>query len=141
MAKPVEVGGFDFRFECVSGCTECCTKSGYVYVTANDIETASKYLNISKLEFNQSYCERVDGELRLSKPADHDCHFLDGDGCAIHAAKPLQCRTFPYWPELVDRKRNWKRTAQYCPGIGQGSIVPIDEIRAAAQSCRDEFPE
>jgi len=141
MPKPVVVGDFEFRFECVSGCTACCTRSGHVYVTGEDAHSASKYLQISELEFTEKYCEQEDGELRLSNKLDVDCHFLEENGCSIHPAKPLQCRTFPYWPELVDRRRNWRRTARSCPGIGEGPLVRIEEIRAQAEAYRDAFPE
>ena len=87
------------------------------------------------------YCEQVGGEMRLSNPLDVDCHFLEENGCSIHHAKPLQCRTFPYWPELVDRKRNWKSAARFCPGIGEGPLVQIEQVRAQAEACGDAFPK
>jgi hypothetical protein len=52
----------------------------------------------------------------------------------------LQCRTFPFWPELVDDKRQWLKTAAWCPGIGKGPLVKIETARAIAQTMRDGNP-
>ncbi len=40
--------------------------------------------------------------MRLRVPRRSHCHFLFDGGCAIHPAKPTQCRIFPFWPELVE---------------------------------------
>ena len=63
--------------------------------------------------------------MRFRKPPEKQCPFLEGHGCSIHPAKPTQCRTFPFWPELVESKREWNRTGKYCPGIGKGPLIQI----------------
>ena len=35
------------------------------------------------------------------------CVFLSEGRCTIHSVRPTQCRTFPYWPELINR-RSWR---------------------------------
>lgn len=37
------------------------------------------------------------------------CIFLEEDGktCSIYQHRPTQCRTFPYWPSLLDNRTNW----------------------------------
>ncbi len=52
---------------------------------------------------------------RLRTPRDAPCGFLRDDGCSIHPAKPTQCRIFPFWPELVEDKAEWHKTADWCP--------------------------
>jgi hypothetical protein len=33
---------------------------------------------------------------------------------------------------LVESKREWKKTAAYCPGIGKGALVQIETARELA---------
>jgi Fe-S-cluster containining protein len=68
------------------------------------------------------------------------CHFLVDGGCSIHAVKPTQCRVFPFWPELVDDKREWRKTAAWCPGIGKGELVQIEAASERAREMREEYP-
>lgn len=141
LKKAVEVGSFNFRFECQTGCTNCCTQPGEVYLSEDDVTRAAEYLAAGEQEFREAYCDLDSGgDLRLTTPPDKACHFLLEGACSIHEAKPLQCRAFPFWPEHVGHKRAWKRLSGHCPGIGVGAIVPLDEVRAMAQACEDALP-
>jgi Fe-S-cluster containining protein len=79
--------------------------------------------------------------MRFRKPRDKQCPFLLAGGCGIHPAKPTQCRTFPFWPELVESRAAWKRTARFCPGIGKGELVQIETARERAAEMREAYPE
>ena len=83
-------------------------------------------------EFERRYVYRTRHLLRLRVPRQQQCHFLREGGCSIHAVKPVQCRIFPFWPELVESKREWKKTAAYCPGMGKGKLVQIETARKLA---------
>jgi hypothetical protein len=41
---------------------------------------------------------------------------------------------------MVDSKREWKKTAQWCPGIGQGELVQIESARELAAKMRESYP-
>ena len=69
-----------------------------------------------------------------------DSHGTQG-GCGIHPAKPTQCRTFPFWPELVEDPRAWKLTARFCPGIGKGPLIQIGTAMEMAEEQRRGYPE
>lgn len=129
------------RFECQPGCTECCTQKGFVYVNEADVARAAAFLGMTAAEFERRYVYRTRHKMRLRVPKDANCYFLEGGGCRIHPAKPLQCRAFPFWPELVDSAREWLLTARYCPGIGKGPLVQIAEAQAVAAEMRAGFPE
>jgi len=133
----VQIGDFNFRFECQPGCTECCTHPGDVHLTPGDVTRIAAYLGIAEAEFRRRYCAQDEGGLRLANPH-KPCIFVREGGCSIHEVKPLQCRTFPFWPENVKNKRSWKALRRYCPGVGAGPILPRDFVRAEAQACRDE---
>lgn len=142
MSDLVQIGKIHFRFACQPGCTNCCTQPGEVYLTLEDAGRVAAFLNMTEPEFRTRYCELdADGDLRLTTPAEKACHFLAGEGCTIHEAKPLQCRTFPFWPENVKTPAAWKKVSRHCPGIGVGPVLPADRIRAEAQACKNAFPD
>lgn len=129
------------RFECQPGCTDCCTQQGFVYLNQADVERAAVFLGMEAAEFERRYVYRTRHKMRFRVAKDTHCYFLEGGGCGIHPAKPLQCRTFPFWPELVASARAWKQTSKRCPGIGKGDLIQIDLARATAQEMRDGLPE
>ena len=128
------------RFECQPGCTECCRQRGFVYLTEADLVRAAGFLRMTPAEFERRYVYRTSRLLRLRVPRDSRCHFLDQGGCSIHPAKPTQCRIFPFWPELVESRREWRKTASYCPGIGKGPLVQIELARREASEMKKSYP-
>jgi Fe-S-cluster containining protein len=128
------------RFECQSGCTKCCEQQGFVYLTEDDIVRLAAFLQLTAAEFEHKFVYRTKNLRRLRVPSHAQCIFLKSGGCSVHAAKPLQCQTFPFWPALVDSKREWLKTANWCPGIGKGPLVNIETARAIAQTMRDGNP-
>lgn len=91
--------------------------------------------------FERQFVYRTRKRMRLRVPKESQCHFLRGAGCSIHPAKPTQCRIFPFWPELVESRREWKKTARYCPGMGKGPLIQIEGARAQAREMREAYPE
>src|SRR5579872_4763422 len=91
-------------------------------------------------EFERRYVYRTKHLLRLRMPRHSQCHFLRDEGCSIHAVKPTQCRIFPFWPELTDDKREWRKAAAWCPGIGKGELVQIETARELAAEMRKSYP-
>ena len=128
------------RFACQPGCTACCRQTGLVYLTEDDLARAAGFLGMTVSAFERKYCYRTRNRLRLRVPRHAHCHFLLHDGCSIHPAKPTQCRIFPFWPELVESRREWKKTARYCPGMGQGPLIQIESARQQAREMREAYP-
>ncbi|PWU03638.1 MAG: zinc/iron-chelating domain-containing protein [Terriglobia bacterium] len=128
------------RFECQPGCTECCTQRGFVYLTEDDLVRAASFLGMRPEEFERRYVYRTRNLRRLRTPREGRCHFLREGGCSIHPAKPTQCRIFPFWPELVESRREWNKTARYCPGMGKGSLVQIEQAQRQAAEMREAYP-
>ena len=124
------------RFSCTrSG--NCCRNHGdYAYVYLNEDEEAAlaAHLGLSRAAFRERWCEDDRGwtVLRMDRPA---CPFLGEDQtCGVYAARPTQCRTWPFWRENLDREA-WEGAVSHgCPGIGTGPLIPADEIdRIAAE--------
>ncbi|MGD0363441.1 MAG: YkgJ family cysteine cluster protein [Bryobacteraceae bacterium] len=136
MAAPIH----PLRFACQPGCTACCQRKGFVYLTGADVARAAQFLHMTVAAFEKQYIYRTKNLRRLRIPRGGLCRFLQPDGCSIHPAKPTQCRIFPFWPELTKTTRAWRRTAAWCPGIGQGPLVQIESVRAQAQEMRAAYP-
>ena len=128
------------RFECQPGCTNCCTQKGFVYLTEADLKRIAKFLRMPASAFERRYVYRTKRQLRLRVPREVQCHFLVDGGCSIHSVKPSQCRIFPFWPELVDDKRQWRKTAAWCPGIGKGELIQIRTAAELAREMREAYP-
>jgi Fe-S-cluster containining protein len=128
------------RFECQPGCTECCRQKGFVYLTEADVVRAAEFVGMTPAAFERKYIYRTRHRMRLRVPREANCHFLVGDGCSIHPAKPTQCRIFPFWPELVESRREWLKTARYCPGMGKGPLIQIEAAHELAKEMREGYP-
>lgn len=100
-----------------------------MYLTEADLTRIAKFVGLAVKTFERRYVYRTSNRLRLRVPRNSQCYFLADGGCSIHPAKPLQCSVFPFWPALVDSKREWKKAARYCPGIGKGPLVQIEAAR------------
>jgi Fe-S-cluster containining protein len=129
------------RFTCQPGCINCCNMKGYVYLTEADLKRAAKFVGMPAPAFETKYVYRTRHQMRFRKPRDKQCPFLVENGCGIHPAKPTQCRTFPFWPEIVERRTTWNRTARYCPGIGKGPLIQIGTAMEIADEQRKAYPD
>lgn len=122
----------NLRFECQSGCTKCCEEQGFVYLTEDDIVRIAGYVGLSTAEFEKRHVYRTKNLRRLRVPRHANCTFLKDGGCSIHEVKPIQCASFPYWPELLISPRKWHETGKRCPGIGKGELVNIEMVKKVA---------
>ena len=130
MTRPVRSFYQDgLRFEC-QGSGRCCLTRGkyaYVYVTDADRQRLADHFGLPIEAFTRQYCEQTDGHYHLRDPG-RDCLFLDGHLCGVHAARPTQCRTWPFWPNLMNRVAWETEVAAYCPGVGKGRLYTAQEI-------------
>ena len=117
------------RFEC-TGCGECCRSRGrksYVYTAIDERRSLAQHLGMRTSAFTRKYCEKTTDFWHLKDPAS-DCLFLDGARCTVYAARPSQCRTFPFWAENLSA-RGWAPAVRRdCEGIGRGKRHPVAEI-------------
>jgi Fe-S-cluster containining protein len=128
------------QFQC-QGSGKCCVSRGeygYVFLTRKDRERMAEHLKLSLSEFNKKYCAKVDGNWALKEdPDEPNCMFLENNRCTVYEARPTQCRTWPFWPEVMPA-RAWKReVVAFCPGVGKGKVYSAEEIKARLREQRE----
>jgi hypothetical protein len=111
-----------------------------VYLTESDLASIARFLRMTPADFESRFVYRTRHRLRLRTPRDKQCRFNVGNACAIHPVKPAQCRLFPFWPELLESRREWKATAKWCPGIGQGPLIQIGTAHEVASEMGRAYP-
>ncbi len=125
------------RFSCTR-CGRCCRAGeGYhVYLLQREARTICTHLGLTWKWFRRHYLRRLeDGDLVAADNAGA-CIFLDSGGqCGIYAVRPLQCRTYPFWPEVVNSAAAWRREARRCEGVNRGRVVSVARIRKAVRAC------
>ena len=101
-----------------TGCGDCCRWPGHVFLTEADIAVLSAAVGLDERTFIDRHTRLASNrsQLSLREKADGACEFLDGDRCAVYAARPQQCRDFP---------RTWR--VDGCPA-------------AAGRATRDDGP-
>ncbi len=136
MAGPFYKQASGLRFECTR-CGKCCSKPGPVYFSGGDLERAARFLDLSPARFRRRYhVVTIDGVPAIDPGDRAPCTFLDPEtGCTIYEGRPTQCRTFPFWPEVVRRRRSWEKAAVDCEGIGRGPRHSPEEIEQALVEC------
>ncbi len=123
------------QFSC-QGSGKCCVSHGefgFVYMTLADRKRMAKSLQMSTSVFTKKYCRKSDGFYHLIDGANQACIFLKNKSCSVYEGRPTQCRTWPFWPEVMGAK-TWKNeVAKFCPGVGKGKTWSKQEIEKALQ--------
>lgn len=115
------------KFKC-TGCGQCCTGSpGYVYLSNGDLERLSNHFGLTEEEFKKKYTRYVDGDYALlDEASSYDCVFLKDKKCTVYEARPVQCRTFPWWIHHLRDSNDWEEASKRCEGINhpEAPIIP-----------------
>jgi len=113
--------GFEFSFnpqECLSCNGACCRgESGKVWVSKEEVEKIATFLKVAPQEFIKREGRRVSlKEIKVG--GEYLCIFFDKESCKceIYPLRPQQCREFPFWESLKDRK-NLDEVCKECKGI------------------------
>jgi len=122
------------RFECTK-CGGCCTSRGeyaHVYLNGDEACALAEELGLGLAEFRRRYTfvdEYGWTQLRFESEA---CVFLEPgtNRCTVYGARPTQCRTFPFWRDLVADGRWTADAHKLCEGVGQGGTHPREEVEA-----------
>lgn len=146
-APDPDTGEVGLRFGCTQ-CGNCCSgPPGYVGFTPAEAGAIAARLGLSEEQFLARYTQDTPRgrSIRDDRTDDGwDCVFLDRTSqpgralCAIYEVRPAQCRSWPFWPELLRSRRDWVRVKARCPGLDRGRLftpVQIRVIRGAPARC------
>ena len=106
------------RFVCTE-CGKCCTGSGEVWANERECAAIAAHLGVTLAQFLARYTKAYSRRpgwrmLKLAQPSG-DCIFLrEGRHCSIYGARPLQCSSYPWWPELMDPGVAAQQAARCC---------------------------
>ncbi len=103
------------NFSC-TGCGKCCKVDGDVWLAPEEVPPIAKHLGLDLSEFRSNYVKAEitpsDGNEEESwmclKRDEGACVFLGEDNrCSIYDHRPIQCRTYPFWPSLLSDEEAW----------------------------------
>jgi Fe-S-cluster containining protein len=121
------------RFAC-QRCGNCCTGVGSVVrLTRREIEALARSRGLTPGKFVEDHTRERLGMRVLLDTEGGACEWLDRaeDGttsCRVQDAKPDQCRSYPFWPRKLATREAWEREGEGCRGIGQGELIPREEV-------------
>jgi Fe-S-cluster containining protein len=123
------------QFQC-TGCGDCCTGApGYVWVNKEEITALAAEVGLDVPEFEKLYVRKIGARKSLKElKKSYDCVFLDADTrkCRVYAARPRQCRTWPFWDSNIRTPEAWAHTCEVCPGSGTGKLHQLEVIEEQA---------
>ncbi|MEL7471813.1 MAG: YkgJ family cysteine cluster protein [Planctomycetota bacterium] len=126
------------RFSCTS-CGACCSgPEGFVMVSDEETKRLANRMGVSIDKFVAVFTRPERGGrslVELKTEHGHDCVFLDRERvpgraiCRVYEDRPQQCRTWPFWKQNLRRARDWESSAQRCPGMNEGPLIPPERVR------------
>jgi hypothetical protein len=116
-----------------------------VWLSATEVARLAVFLNLTPKQVIEKYCRRINGRYSLKEVRrgdNYDCVFLTEEkgaaapgkiaytkrGCSIYPVRPLQCRTWPFWPENLRTQKNWDEKTKRCHGMNRGRKFSLDQI-------------
>lgn len=135
MAAPWYQDGL--RFTCTR-CGNCCTGTpGYVWVNEQEVAELAELKGVSPELFRLMYTRVDGGRVTLRDYANGDCVFYSAQlGCTVYAARPMQCRTWPFWESTAGTEDAWRQTQAKCPGAGYGELIAPEDITRRMKAIR-----
>jgi len=127
------------RFKCQK-CGRCCQSHGdysYVYLSLPERRRLARHLGLMTQVFTRRFCVKTDGLYHLRDPH-KGCLFLTKGRCGVYEARPRQCRTWPFWPENMNRIVWFGEVSRDCPGIGEGPLIDSARIERRLQEAAEE---
>lgn len=73
----------------------------------------------------------------MREKSNMDCIFWK-DGCTVYQARPLQCRSFPFWDSVLASPKAWEATGKECPGVNSGELHDREEIAGFLRQMEEE---
>ena len=113
--------GYPYVFDpsaCAACEGRCCTgESGNIFVRPEEIRALAVLTEMEENDFRTAYLVKRGYKFSLKEKrfgASHDCIFYERKyhGCSVYEARPVQCRTFPFWDYYKTRVDELKLECQ-----------------------------
>lgn len=105
------------EFQCLKS-GNCCRCPGVVHVTPENIESMAAIKKMTVFDFVNEYVIRQNGwSVVASSTFRPECFLNEKNQCDVYEARPLQCKTYPRWPELWESKERLLQETKLCPGL------------------------
>ncbi len=123
-------------------CGACCRgfEEGEVYLYMDDISRLTKFLGYKNKaglrKFARKYLKIIEDSFYWKEPGakrgcnykfqtlgfkfigdDDRCSFLDKNKCTVHKARPMQCKIFPFWVQMLEHFSNIKDYSIKCSAL------------------------
>jgi len=108
----------DICAQCKGNC--CIGESGYIWITTAEIKRLCMHLGLTVDEVQEKYLTKLRYKYTINEkklgPNNYACIFFDTDKrkCSVYEARPVQCRTFPFWDYF---KTHREELFEECPAI------------------------
>lgn len=110
-----------------------------MFVNEAEVKAMATALKIDVFDFVRDFTEDREPALGSNealltslKNMQGACSLLADDRrtCRVYAARPTQCRTYPFWAGNMIGEAEWKTEGVRCEGISKASapLVPVNEI-------------
>ncbi len=105
-----------------------------VWVSDEEIADIANATGKSTGEIRLLHTRIVGGRVSLREYPNGDCTFFDPKKrtCTVYEARPVQCRTWPFWNSNINTPKAWDDVKQECPGAGQGQLYTLEEVERRA---------
>lgn len=124
------------KFKCSKCRNCCCLEGGAVLLSKNDLAELCIWAELTEEQFIKVYCrklENINGRtyLCLKDKNKTECIFWSKEkGCEAYIARPVQCRTYPFWTKILESTQSWNAEKKFCPGINEGEEIQQETVFA-----------
>jgi len=107
-------------------------------VSQAEIDAIAEEVGMASEQFEDTYVRKIGARRSLREFPNGDCVFFDTEnkGCQVYGARPIQCRTWPFWDSNLKSEKAWKETCEECPGSGAGKVYSLEEIEGQRKQMR-----
>ena len=104
----------NLKFKCAQCKNCCCLEGGVVLLSKADLEKLCKWAELTEEQFRKVYCRKLENAngktyLCLKDKNKTECIFWNKEkGCEAYNARPVQCRTYPFWTKILESKSSWE---------------------------------
>ena len=94
--------------------------------------------NSTSTKFEARYVREIGVRKSLIEYDNGDCVFFDGKTrkCRVYAARPRQCRTWPFWDSNIRTPEAWAETCEVCPAAAPAGSISSKRSKQQAAVIR-----